>query len=50
MTRHAAAFGRTVLKKARRRKYLLKELVRKIAAKNVHGEVASGRPRGKEAR
>lgn len=41
--------GDLVVKPARRRKYRLKDLLRKITAKNVHAEVDTGGPVGKEA-
>ena len=40
--------GDLVVKPARRRTYQCKELVRKITAKNVHGEVGTGGPVGRE--
>ena len=40
--------GGLVVKPAKRRKYRLKDLVRRITAKNVHGEVDTGGPRGRE--
>lgn len=40
--------GDLVVKSARRRKYRLKELLRKITAKNVHAEVDTGGPGGRE--
>ena len=41
--------GNLVVKSARRKKYRLKELLRKITAKNVHAEVDTGGPVGREA-
>ena len=41
--------GDLVVKPARRRTYQLKELVRKVTAKNLHGEVNTGGPVGREA-
>lgn len=41
--------GDLVVKPARRRSYQLNELVRKITAKNLHSEVNTGRPVGREA-
>ena len=40
--------GELVVKPARRVKYRLEELVRKITAKNLHGEVDTGAPVGRE--
>jgi antitoxin MazE len=40
--------GDLVVKPARRRKYRLKELLLKITAKNVHAEVDTGGPVGRE--
>ena len=40
--------GELVVKPARRAKYRLEELVRKITAKNLHGEVDTGAPVGRE--
>ncbi len=40
--------GDLVVKPTRRRTYQLKELVRKITAKNLHGEVDTGGPVGRE--
>ena len=40
--------GDLVVKPARRRTYRLKELLEKITAKNLHGEVDTGRPVGRE--
>jgi len=40
--------GDLVVKPARRTKYRLTELVRKITAKNLHGEVDTGGPIGRE--
>ena len=40
--------GELVVKPARRVKYRLKELVRKITVKNLHGEVDTGAPVGRE--
>jgi antitoxin component of MazEF toxin-antitoxin module len=36
------------VKATRRRKYPLKELLRKITAKNIHAEVDTGDPVGRE--
>jgi len=41
--------GDLVVKPARRRTYQLNELVRKVTAKNLHGEVNTGGPVGREA-
>ena len=41
--------GDLVVKPARRRTYQLKELVRKVTAKNLQGEVNTGGPVGREA-
>jgi antitoxin MazE len=41
--------GELVVKPARRAKYRLTELVRKITKKNLHGEVDTGAPVGREA-
>ncbi|MCI0637292.1 MAG: AbrB/MazE/SpoVT family DNA-binding domain-containing protein [Actinobacteria bacterium] len=40
--------GVLVVKATRRRRYRLKDLVRKITGKNVHREVDTGGPRGRE--
>jgi len=40
--------GDLVVKPARRRTYRLKELLVKITAKNLHGEVDAGGPVGRE--
>jgi antitoxin MazE len=40
--------GELVVKPARRVKYRLEALVRKITAKNLHGEVRTGAPVGRE--
>lgn len=40
--------GELVVKPAKRVKYRLEELVRKITAKNLHGEVDTGAPVGRE--
>lgn len=40
--------GRLVVKPARRRKYRLEDLLRKITAKNLHAEVDTGGPVGRE--
>ena len=40
--------GALVVKPARRARYRLEELVRKITAKNLHGEVDTGAPVGRE--
>ncbi len=40
--------GDLVVKPVRRRTYQLKDLVRKITAKNLHGEVDTGGPVGRE--
>ena len=40
--------GDLVVKPARRTTYRLKELLEKITAKNLHGEVDTGRPVGRE--
>jgi antitoxin MazE len=41
--------GDLVMRPARRRRYRLKDLLRRITRKNVHGEVDMGAPAGKEA-
>ena len=40
--------GNLVVKPARRRTYQLKDLLRRVTAKNLHGEVDTGRPVGRE--
>ena len=40
--------GDLVVKPVRRRTYQLKDLLRKITAKNLHGEVNTGDPVGRE--
>lgn len=40
--------GDLVVKPVRRKTYQLKELLRKITAKNIHAEVDTGGPVGKE--
>ena len=40
--------GDLVVKPARRRKYRLNELLRKVTSKNVHDEVDTGSPVGRE--
>ncbi len=40
--------GELIVKPARRAKYRLGELVRKISTKNLHGEVDTGAPVGRE--
>jgi antitoxin MazE len=40
--------GELVVKPARRARYRLEELVRKITAKNLHREVDTGHPVGRE--
>jgi antitoxin MazE len=40
--------GDLLVKPARRRTYQLEELIRKITAKNLHGEVDTGGPVGRE--
>jgi antitoxin MazE len=40
--------GDLVVRPARRRKYRLSDLVRKITPKNLHGEVCAGAPVGRE--
>ena len=40
--------GDLVIRPARRRTYQLKDLLRRVTAKNVHGEVETGRPAGRE--
>ena len=37
-----------VIRPSRRRTYHLKDLLRRVTAKNLHGEVDTGRPVGKE--
>jgi antitoxin MazE len=41
--------GDLIVKPARRRTYRLKDLVRKITPRNLHGEVDTGEPVGREA-
>lgn len=40
--------GDLVVRPARRRPYQLTDLLRRVTAKNVHGEVDAGRPVGRE--
>lgn len=40
--------GELVVKPARRVKYRLEDLIRKITAKNLHGEIDTGAPAGRE--
>lgn len=40
--------GDLVVKPARRKRYRLKDLVRKITPRNLHDEVDTGRPVGRE--
>lgn len=40
--------GNLVVKPARRKRYRLRDLVRKITPRNVQGEVDTGRPVGRE--
>ncbi len=40
--------GNLVVRPARRRTYRLKDLLRRVTAQNVHGEVDTGRPVGRE--
>jgi antitoxin MazE len=40
--------GELVIRPARRRKYRLRDLVRRITSKNIHREVDTGSPVGKE--
>jgi antitoxin MazE len=40
--------GDLVVRPARRRTYQLKDLLRRVTAKNLHGEVDTGRPAGRE--
>ena len=40
--------GDLVVKPATRRTYQLKDLLRRVTAKNLHGEVDTGRPVGRE--
>lgn len=40
--------GDLVIRPARRRTYQLKDLLRRVTAKNVHAEVDAGRPVGRE--
>jgi antitoxin MazE len=41
--------GDLVIKATKRTKYQLKDLLRKVTAKNIHEEIATGDPVGKEA-
>ncbi len=41
--------GGLMVRPARPRKYLLSDLLKGINERNLHDEVASGRPRGREA-
>jgi len=43
------ADGELVVKPLRPRKYVLRDLLRAVNAENVHGEVDTGDPRGREA-
>ena len=40
--------GDLVIRPSRRRTYRLKDLLRRVTAKNLHDEVDTGRPLGKE--
>lgn len=40
--------GELVISPARRKRYLLKDLLRGVSAKNLHGEVATGLALGRE--
>jgi len=40
--------GDLVVRPARRRRYQLKDLLRRVTAKNLHGEVDTGQPVGRE--
>jgi len=40
--------GDLVVRAAKRRKYRLSELLQSVTAKNLHGEVDTGRPVGRE--
>ena len=39
--------GDLVIRPARRRTYQLKDLLRRVTARNLHGEVETGRPVGR---
>lgn len=41
--------GDLVIRKVRRKKYPLDELLRDVTARNVHGEIDAGAPEGDEA-
>lgn len=41
--------GRLLVRPLRARKYALAQLLKKVNTRNVHGEVATGVPRGREA-
>ena len=41
--------GRLVVRALRAKKYTLPDLLPEVNARNVHGEVATGEPRGREA-
>ena len=41
--------GRLLVRPLRARKYTLSRLLREVNARNVHGEVATGEARGREA-
>jgi antitoxin MazE len=41
--------GDLVIRPARRRRYHLKDLLRRVTAKNLHGEADTGQPVGREA-
>jgi antitoxin MazE len=41
--------GRLLVRPLRARKYALAQLLKQVNARNVHGEVATGVPRGREA-
>jgi antitoxin MazE len=41
--------GRLLVRPLRAKKYTVSQLLKEINARNVHGEVATGEPRGREA-
>jgi antitoxin MazE len=41
--------GNLIVRPAKRKKYGLKDLLRKVTAKNIHDEVGTGGPVGREA-
>jgi antitoxin MazE len=41
--------GRLVVRPCRPRRYALADLLRKVSRQNLHGEVSTGKPSGREA-